>query len=111
MVDTEAITLDFAKAGGLVPAVVQDHATKEVLMLGFMNEQAWEKTLRTGLVTFWSRTRGTLWTKGETSGHHLTVQRIWTDCDRDTVLIEVEPHGPTCHTGASSCFFEEVRRA
>jgi len=111
MVDTETYKLDFSKAGGLVPAIVQDHASKDVLMLGFMNEQAWEKTLHTGLVTFWSRTRNALWTKGETSGHHLAVHRIWIDCDNDTVLIEAEPHGPTCHTGERTCFFTEVRRA
>ncbi len=100
--------LDFEKLGGLVPAVVQDHHTHEVLMVGFMNPEAWEKTVRTGLVTFWSRTRNTLWTKGETSGNHLRVVRLWTDCDADTVLVEAEPKGPTCHTGARSCFFEEI---
>jgi len=102
------LQLDFEKLDGLLPAVVQDHHTKEVLMVGFMNREAWEKTLRTGLVTFWSRTRQTLWTKGETSGNHLRVVRLWTDCDRDTVLAEVEPKGPTCHTGARSCFYEEI---
>lgn len=102
------IRLDFEKLGGLLPAIVQDHHTKEVLMLGFMNPEAWEKTVRTGLVTFWSRTRQTLWTKGETSGNYLRVQRLWLDCDRDTVLVEAEPKGPTCHTGARSCFFEEI---
>lgn len=103
--------LDFDKAGGLIPAIVQDHETKEVLMLGFMNPAAWEKTLRTGLVTFWSRTRQTLWTKGETSGNHLRVRRLWVDCDDDTVLVEAEPKGPTCHTGARSCFYTEVVNA
>ncbi len=103
--------LDFAKMDGLVPAVVQDWQTKQVLMLGFMNEDAWEKTVRTGLVTFWSRTRETLWTKGETSGNHLRVQKMWLDCDSDTLLIEVEPKGPTCHTGATTCFFEELMDA
>lgn len=102
------IQLDFDKLGGLLPAIVQDHRTKEILMLGFMNRDAWEKTVRTGLVTFWSRTRQTLWTKGETSGNCLRVQRLWLDCDRDTVLVEAEPKGPTCHTGARSCFFEEI---
>lgn len=100
--------LDFDKQGGLVPAVVQDHRTREVLMVGFMNPEAWEKTVRTGLVTFWSRTRQTLWTKGETSGNSLRVRRLWIDCDSDTVLAEVDPKGPTCHTGARSCFFEEI---
>ena len=100
--------LDFEKLGGLVPAIVQDHRTREVLMVGFMNPEAWEKTVRTGLVTFWSRTRNTLWTKGESSGNHLRVRRLWTDCDTDTVLVEAEPKGTTCHTGARSCFFEEI---
>ena len=100
--------LDFEKQGGLVPAIVQDHRTKEVLMVGFMNREAWEKTVRTGMVTFWSRTRQTLWTKGETSGNFLGVRRIWIDCDEDTVLVEADPKGPTCHTGARSCFFQEV---
>lgn len=100
--------LDFDKQGGLIPAIAQDHRTKEVLMVGFMNPEAWEKTVRTRMVTFWSRTRQTLWTKGETSGNFLHVERIWIDCDRDTVLVEAEPKGPTCHTGARSCFFEEV---
>lgn len=102
------LRLDFDKQGGLLPAIVQDHRTKELLMVGFMNPEAWEKTLRTGLVTFWSRTRQLLWTKGETSGNHLKVVRLWTDCDEDTILAEVEPKGPTCHTGARSCFFEEI---
>ncbi|MBI2939553.1 MAG: phosphoribosyl-AMP cyclohydrolase [Chloroflexi bacterium] len=111
MIDSQPVALDFAKLGGLVPAIVQDHATKDILMLGFMNEAAWQKTLQIGLVTFYSRTRRTLWTKGETSGHHLVVRTIRVDCDADTVLIEAEPHGPTCHTGATSCFFRAVSRA
>ncbi len=102
------VRLDFDKLGGLLPAIVQDHRTREVLMLGFMNPQAWEKTVQTGLVTFWSRTRQALWTKGETSGNHLRVRRLWIDCDSDTLLVEAEPKGPTCHTGARSCFFEEI---
>jgi len=102
--------LDFDKQGGLVPAIVQDHRTGEVLMVGFMNREAWEKTVRTGMVTFWSRTRQTLWTKGETSGNFLRVERLWIDCDQDTVLVQAEPKGPTCHTGARSCFFQEVIR-
>ncbi|MDA8189834.1 MAG: phosphoribosyl-AMP cyclohydrolase [Dehalococcoidales bacterium] len=105
------VRLDFAKMDGLVPAIVQDVQTREVLMLGFMNPAAWEKTLRTGLVTFWSRTRQELWTKGETSGNHLAVRKMWIDCDNDTLLIEAEPKGPTCHTGAKSCFFEELANA
>jgi phosphoribosyl-ATP pyrophosphohydrolase/phosphoribosyl-AMP cyclohydrolase len=100
--------LDFEKLGGLLPAIVQDQRTKEVLMVGFMNPEAWEKTIRTGMVTFWSRTRNVLWTKGETSGNFLGVRKIWIDCDNDTVLVEADPRGPTCHTGARTCFFQEV---
>lgn len=100
--------LDFAKMDGLLPAIVQDTTTREVLMVGFMNEAAWVKTLQTGHVTFWSRTRNTLWTKGETSGHFLNLRRARTDCDLDTLLIDADPVGPTCHTGAYSCFFNEM---
>jgi phosphoribosyl-AMP cyclohydrolase / phosphoribosyl-ATP pyrophosphohydrolase len=103
-----AISLDFDKLGGLLPAIVQDAATGDVLMLGFMNEEAWEKTLRTGMVTFFSRTRNVLWTKGETSGNFLEVKEIFSDCDSDTVLVKAVPHGPTCHTGAPTCFFTKV---
>jgi phosphoribosyl-AMP cyclohydrolase / phosphoribosyl-ATP pyrophosphohydrolase len=103
--------LDFAKMDGLIPAVVQDASTREILMVGFMNEQAWEKTRRTGHVTFWSRTRNTLWTKGETSGNYLVARRVRTDCDQDTLLIEADPKGPTCHTGAYSCFFNDLALA
>jgi phosphoribosyl-ATP pyrophosphohydrolase/phosphoribosyl-AMP cyclohydrolase len=108
MIWAEPIQLDFAKMNGLIPAVVQHHRTNEVLMVGFMNEDAWAATLRKGLVTFWSRERKTLWTKGETSGNFLRVVRIQTDCDRDTVLVVVDPVGPVCHTGRPSCFFENV---
>lgn len=100
--------LDFKKMDGLIPAIVQDQSTHTILMVGFMNEAAWAKTLSTGMVTFFSRTRNTLWTKGETSGNFLRVRRIFTDCDDDTVVIEATPHGPTCHTGADSCFFKEI---
>jgi phosphoribosyl-AMP cyclohydrolase / phosphoribosyl-ATP pyrophosphohydrolase len=103
-----AIQLDFDKLDGLLPAIVQDAATGDVLMLGFMNVEAWEKTLRTGKVTFFSRTRNVLWTKGETSGNFLDVKEIYSDCDSDTVLIKAIPHGPTCHTGASTCFFTRI---
>jgi len=103
-----ASALDFDKMDGLLPVVVQDASTREVLMVGFMNRDAWEKTHRTGYVTFWSRTRNTLWTKGESSGNFLVVRRIRTDCDQDTVLIDADPIGPTCHTGAYSCFFNEI---
>ena len=98
--------LDFQKAGGLVTAVVQDHASDRVLMVGYMNEEAFRKTVKTGFVTFYSRSRGKLWLKGETSGHRLVVKEISTDCDRDAVLLKVEALGPgVCHEGYRSCFF------
>ena len=101
-------SLDFSKLKGLVPAVVQDADTREVLMVGFMNEEALEVTRRTGFTTFFSRTRNALWTKGETSGNRLRVIRILVDCDRDTVLLRVERlgDGRVCHTGTVSCFAE-----
>ena len=99
--------IDFEKMGGLVPAIIQDANTRNVLMLGFMNEEAYEKTLLTGKVTFWSRTRQTLWTKGETSGHYLELVSMAIDCDNDTLLVKVIPHGPTCHTGTDTCWGEE----
>jgi len=101
--------LDFSKLDGLVPAIVQDYSSNEVLMLGFMNKEAWAKTLETGKVTFWSRSRNKLWTKGETSGNFLFVKNISVDCDNDTILIKAEAKGPTCHTGVKSCFFKEVK--
>ncbi len=91
-------------ADGLIPAIVQDEGTLQVLMLGYMNREAYEKTLSTGRVTFWSRTRQTLWTKGETSGNYLDVVSIHADCDSDTLLVRVVPHGPTCHKGSKNCF-------
>ena len=97
--------LDFEKMGGLIPTVVQDPSTQEVLMVGFMNQEAWDKTNETKKVTFWSRTRNTLWTKGETSHNFLLVKEIFIDCDNDTILIKAEPQGPTCHTGNISCFY------
>ena len=100
------MTIDFEKMGGLVPAIIQDARTKNVLMLGFMNEEAYQKTLLTKMVTFWSRTRQTLWTKGETSGHFLELQSMTVDCDNDTLLVKVIPHGPTCHTGTDTCWGE-----
>ncbi len=104
--------LDLSKyADGLVPAIVQDDRTLEVLMLGFMNEAAFNKTVETGLVTFYSRTRKTLWTKGETSGNSLNLKSIHVDCDADTLLVRVDPIGPTCHTGARSCFYQEADSA
>ena len=102
--------MDFSKLDGLIPAVVQDATSGEVLMVGFMNEQAWAITQATGYVTFFSRTRNTLWTKGETSGNRLAVRQMFTDCDDDTVLIKAarEGDGNVCHTGARSCFYTEV---
>jgi phosphoribosyl-AMP cyclohydrolase len=101
--------LDFEKLGGLIPAVIQDDSTGRVLMVGFMNLEAFEKTRETGNVTFFSRTRNKLWTKGETSGHRLVVKEISTDCDHDTLLIKVDALGPgVCHEGYASCFFRRL---
>lgn len=99
--------LDFEKQGGLVPAIIQDVNTRLVLMVGFMNQEALDITKETGKVTFFSRTKQRLWTKGETSGHFLIVKDIKIDCDQDSLLIKAEPIGSTCHTGADTCFFEE----
>lgn len=104
------MTLDFNKMGGLIPAIIQDADTQKVLMLGYMNEEAYQKTLDTGIVTFFSRTRQTLWTKGETSGNFLHVVSIKADCDQDTLLIQVHPDGPVCHTGADTCWGEENKQ-
>ena len=102
--------MDYSKLNGLVAAVVQDDTTGEVLMVGFMNEEALRRTRDTGFVTFFSRTRNTLWTKGETSGNRLRVVRLLTDCDQDTVLARVERQGDgkVCHLGSVSCFTEEI---
>ncbi|HOY52286.1 MAG TPA: bifunctional phosphoribosyl-AMP cyclohydrolase/phosphoribosyl-ATP diphosphatase HisIE [Prolixibacteraceae bacterium] len=102
----EPATPDFTKLNGLVPAIIQDNTTLKVLMLGFMNEEAWRKTEESGRVTFFSRSRNRLWTKGEESGHFLEVVEILTDCDNDTLLIKVNPAGPVCHTGADTCWDE-----
>ena len=99
-----AADLDYEKAGGLVPGIVQHADTGEVLMVGFLDQAAVVRTIETGLATFFSRSRNQLWTKGETSGHRLTVQSIQVDCDADTLLIRALPNGPTCHTGARTCF-------
>ena len=99
--------IDFEKSGGLVPAIIQDAETKNVLMLGYMNQEAYQKTLDTKKVTFWSRSRNCLWTKGETSGNFLDLVSIKVDCDNDTLLVRVHPHGPTCHTGTDTCWAEE----
>ena len=96
--------LDWDKVGGLMPTIVQDATTLRVLMLGYMDHAALDKTMREGKVTFFSRTKQRLWTKGETSGNHLELLGIRTDCDNDTLLVTVTPHGPTCHTGSTSCF-------
>jgi len=99
--------LDFKKTGGLIPAIIQDERTNKVLMLGFMNEEALEKTQATGKVTFFSRTKNRLWTKGEESGNFLNLVSITEDCDCDTLLIKVHPEGPVCHSGADTCFKEK----
>jgi len=104
------MTIDFAKSGGLVPVVIQDEQTLEVLMLGYMNEEALEKTKAENKVTFFSRTKNRLWTKGEESGNFLSVKSIHIDCDNDTLLIKVDPIGPTCHTGSRSCFKTEYNQ-
>ena len=101
------LKIDFDKCGGLVPAIIQDATTKVVLMLGYMNEEALRKTQDTGLVTFFSRSRGCLWTKGETSGNYLHLVDIKVDCDNDTLLVQATPDGPTCHTGTDTCWGEE----
>lgn len=101
------MNIDFNKMNGLVPAIIQDADTKNVLMLGFMNEEAYKKTIELQKVTFFSRTKNRLWTKGEESGHFLNVVDIKNDCDNDTLLITVHPQGPTCHTGADTCWGEK----
>ncbi len=101
--------LDFSKLDGLIPAVIQDHATGRVLMVGFMNDEAFKKTVETGCATFYSRSRNKLWMKGETSGHRLIVKEISADCDLDTVLLKVEAIGSgVCHEGYASCFFRRL---
>lgn len=101
--------VDFAKADGLVPGVVQHARTGQVLMVGFLDEDALRTTLETGLATFFSRSRGQRWTKGETSGNTLTVEMVEVDCDRDTLLLHAIPAGPTCHTGEATCFGPDAR--
>lgn len=99
------IRVNFEKGNGLVPAVVQDADSGEVLMLGYMNKESLEKTIKTGLATYWSRSRNELWTKGETSGHYQHVMEIRIDCDEDTLLLKVRQDGAACHTGHRSCFY------
>ena len=101
------MALNFDKMGGLLPAIIQDAHTKNVLMLGFMNEEAYRKTVETGKVTFFSRSKQRLWTKGETSGNFLHVVSIEKDCDEDTILVKASPDGPTCHLGTDTCFGTE----
>lgn len=101
------MTLDFEKVDGLIPAIIQDNETSKVLMLGYMNEEALEKTKATGKVTFFSRTKQRLWTKGEESGNFLNLVSMEADCDKDTLLIKVNPVGPVCHTGSDTCFGEK----
>ena len=103
--------IDFEKSGGLVPAIIQDADTKTVLMLGYMNKEAYEKTVATGLVTFYSRSRKCLWTKGETSNNFLHLVDIKVDCDNDTLLVRVHPDGPTCHKGTDTCWGEENEKS
>ena len=100
------MALDFTKMDGLIPAIVQDAVTRRVLMLGYMNEESLKLTRDRGLVTFWSRSRQKLWTKGESSGNYLKVREIIEDCDHDTLLIKALPSGPVCHTGSDTCFNE-----
>lgn len=101
------MNINFEKCGGLVPAIIQDFVTGKVLMLGYMNEESFAKTQESGRVCFYSRTRQCLWTKGETSGNYLNVVSIKADCDQDTLLIQVKPCGPVCHTGTDTCWGEE----
>ncbi len=101
--------LDFAKSDGLIAAIVQDHRSGRVLMLGYMNQEAFRQTVETGFATFYSRSRRKLWFKGETSGHRLLVREISTDCDQDAVLLRVDPQGPgVCHNGFESCFYRRL---
>jgi phosphoribosyl-AMP cyclohydrolase len=103
------MNLDYSKLDGLVPAVIQDHVSGRVLMVGFMNEEAFLKTVETGYATFFSRSRNKLWLKGEWSGHRLVVKEITTDCDQDCVLVKVDAQGPgVCHEGYQSCFFRRL---
>ncbi len=100
--------IDFAKIKGLIPVITQDYKTNKVLMLGFMNKEALKKTLAEGKVTYFSRVRKKLWTKGETSGNLQLVKEIWLDCDNDTLLIKVDQKGNVCHTGHKTCFFQKI---
>ncbi|MGH9628944.1 MAG: phosphoribosyl-AMP cyclohydrolase [Bryobacteraceae bacterium] len=104
------MNLDFSKLDGLIPAVIQDSSSGRVLMVGFMNEEAFRKTIDTGFATFYSRSRNKLWMKGESSGHRLVVKEVSTDCDQDAVLVKVEALGPgVCHNGYQSCFYRAIK--
>ena len=102
------IEMDFNKLGGLVPCIVQEEGTGQVLMLAYMNEESLHQTLRTGLATYWSRSRNEIWIKGKTSGHYQYVKRILVDCDNDTLLMIVKQEGAACHTGKHSCFYRDI---
>ena len=102
--------IDFSKGNGLVPVVIQDNNTLQVLMVGYMDEEAFEKTRKEKIVTFFSRSKIRLWTKGESSGNYLYVEEILTDCDNDSILIKVKPAGPVCHTGSTACFGKETAK-
>ena len=102
------IKLDFEKTGGIIPVITQDYENGEVLMLAYMNQESWELTCQTGIAHYWSRSRKTLWKKGESSGHIQKVKKIFVDCDDDTLLIKVEQHGAACHTGYRSCFYRQI---
>lgn len=100
---------DFKKSGGLIPAIVQDYVTGDVLMLAYMNREAWQRTLSSGKATYWSRSRNSLWIKGETSGNAQLVREVFIDCDDDTVLLKIEQlGGAACHTGYTSCFYRKL---
>jgi phosphoribosyl-ATP pyrophosphohydrolase/phosphoribosyl-AMP cyclohydrolase len=107
---TETMNIDFNKTDGLVPVIIQDEQTLEVLMLGYMNQEAYDKTIQENIVTFFSRSKNRLWTKGETSNNYLHVKTMHIDCDNDTLLIKVKADGPTCHTGSRSCFQTEYNQ-
>ena len=102
------IRIDFEKGNGLVPCIVQDYKTLQVLMLAYMNEESLQKTVETGLATYWSRSRGELWVKGEASGHYQHVKEILVDCDEDTILLKVDQDTAACHTGKYSCFYRNL---
>jgi phosphoribosyl-AMP cyclohydrolase len=107
--EEDMLTLQFDKGAGLLPAIVQDHQTKEILMLAYVNDLAWQKTLESGKAHYWSRSRNKLWLKGETSGHVQLIRKILVDCDEDTIIYQVEQlGGAACHTGHRSCFFRKV---